>query len=538
MNKPRQAPRIPPDDHCVLGPIIDRHAAERPDALFARFEDGVEWTYGQLRDAVRATAAGLAGLGVRKGDHVAVWLPNGPDVLRVWFAINYLGAVCVPINLAYRGSILAHAIKLSGARLIVCHTGLADRLAEVEPARLERVVVLGGTVPDVYPLPCCGADALQGDGAILDGMDRTVRPWDLQCLMFTSGTTGASKAVRSSYLHLYSVCDYPYRMFTTDDRYLVNLPLFHVGGTVATYAMLVRGASIAVVESFRASEFWSVVRRSGATVATLLGSMTPLIAAAPPAAEDATSPLRIGFMIPLVQDAKAFGSRFGCEIYTLFNMTEISSPIVSDLYPEPLGTCGKPRPGVEARVVDENDVEVEDGKVGELILRADVPWAFSDGYHEDAAATARAWRNGWFHTGDAFRKDAAGNFFFADRMKDAIRRRGENISSFEVESEVAAHPNVKECAVVAVRDAIGEEEVMAVVVLRDPAAHDPAAMIEFLVKRVPHFMVPRYIRTVDGMPLTPTQKIQKNVLRDAGLTEDTWDREAEGIRVRRTRLDG
>lgn len=529
-------PRIPADDECVLSAMVDRHARERPLAVFAVFDDGATWTYGELQSIVRRTAAGLAGLGIRKGDHVAVWLPNGRDALRVWFAINYLGAVCVPINLAYRGGILAHALKLSDVRMIVCHAGLAERLADIDTAALELAVILAGDAPATVPLPVRGADALDADPAVLDAIDRDVAPWDLQCLMFTSGTTGPSKAVRSSYLHLYSVCNHPYRMFTPDDRFLVNLPLFHVGGTVPTNAMLMRGASMAVVESFRVQDFWDVVRRTGATVATLLGSMTPLLWAAPETPDDAGSPLRIGFMIPLVQDAKAFGKRFGCEIYTLFNMTEISSPIVSPLYPEPLGTCGRLRPGIEARVVDENDLEVEDGKVGELLVRADVPWAFSDGYHKDAAATARAWRNGWFHTGDAFRRDADGNYFFADRMKDAIRRRGENISSFEVEAEVAAHPNVKECAVVAVRDAIGEEEVMAVVVLRDVDRHDPAEMIGFFVRRMPHFMVPRYIRAVEAMPLTPTQKIQKNVLRDQGVTPDTWDRETAGIQVRRTKL--
>ncbi len=529
-------PRIPPDDQVVLGEILDRHARERPDRLFARFEDGQEWSYGELHSHVRRTAAGLAALGVRRGDRVAVWLPNGAGILRVWFAINYLGAVYVPINLAYRGAILGHALQLSGARLAVLHADLAPRLAESGTAALTSAVVLHGDAAPLPGLALHGPEALDGDPAALAGIERRVRPWDLQSLMYTSGTTGPSKAVRSSYLHLWSVCDYPYRMFTEDDRYLVNLPLFHVGGTVAVTSMLMRGGSIAVVESFRVSEFWPTVRRAGATIATLLGSMTPLLNAAPPQPDDADSPLRIGFMIPLVTDATAFGRRFGCEIRTLYNMTEISTPIASGSYPTQAGTCGQLRPGVEGRVVDAHDIEVPNGQVGELIVRADVPWAFSDGYHGDPEATAEVWRNGWFHTGDAFRRDALGNFFFADRIKDAIRRRGENISSFEVEAEVGAHPGVAECAVVAARDAIGEEEVLAVVVPRDAADFDPAELIGFLRARLPHFMVPRYVRCVAQMPRTPTQKIQKNTLRDDGVTPDTWDREAAGVHIRRTVL--
>lgn len=529
-------PRIPPENEVVLAEILDRHALERPDRIFALFEDGSQWSYGELHARVRETAAGLAALGVARGDTVAVWLPNGSEALRVWFAINYLGAVYVPINLAYRGSILAHALHLSEARLIVLHADLVPRLNEGETASLEKAVVLHGPVPEVPALECHGAKALSGDPAILEGMDRKVHPWDLQSLMFTSGTTGPSKAVRSSYLHLWSTCDHPYRMYTEDDRVLLNLPLFHVGGTVPVTAMLMRGGSIAVVESFRASEFWPTIRRTGATVVTLLGSMTPLLVAAPPTPEDAASTLRIAFMIPLVTDARAFGERFGCEIYTLYNMTEISSPIVSEVFPAALGTCGALRPGIEGRVVDENDLELPPGKVGELILRSETPWAFSDGYHRDPEATAAAWRNGWFHTGDAFRRDAAGRFFFADRIKDAIRRRGENISSFEVEAEVGAHPSVAECVVVAARDDIGEEEVLAVVVPRDAATFDPAALIEFLRERLPHFMIPRYIRCLAEMPRTPTQKIQKYSLRDEGVTPDTWDREAAGIHIRRTTL--
>lgn len=530
-------PRIASAEDCVLARLIDRHGRERPDAIFAIFDDGTEWSYGDLIRTVQRTAAGLAALGVRKGDHVAMWLPNGQDAIRTWFAINYLGAVCVPLNLAYRGGILEHALALSDAGLIVLHAGLAERLAEIDTGALAAAVVLGEPpAPPALPLALHGAEALDGDPAVLDGLDREVQPWDVQMIMFTSGTTGRSKGVRSTYFHLWSVGDKPYPYLDASHRFLVNLPLFHVGGTVPVYAMLARGGSVAVVESFRIQTFWDTVRRTGATTATLLGSMMPLICAAPETPADRDTPLQHAIIIPLACDSRAFGARFGCEVYTLFNMTECSTPIHSGLFPEPPGTCGRPREGIEARIVDENDCELPVGEVGELIIRAEAPWSITPGYHKDDAATARAWRNGWFHTGDAFRKDAEGNFFFADRMKDAIRRRGENISSFEVEAEVAAHPNVREVAVIAARDAIGDEEVMAVLTLKDPACHDPVEMTGFLVGRLPHFMVPRYLRVVAELPRTPTQKVQKHVLRDEGVTADTWDREAAGLRLRRQKL--
>ena len=217
-------------------------------------------------------------------------------------------------------------------------------------------------------------------------------------------------------------------------------------------------------------------------------------------------------------------------------MTEISTPLVSGPNPSPVGTCGRPRSGVDVRIVDEHDCEVEPGAVGELIVRTDRPWAMNHGYFRNPEATARAWRNGWFHTGDAFRVDAAGNYFFVDRIKDAIRRRGENISSFEVETEVGAHPAVKEAAAVAVASDEGEDEVLVAVSLADGARLDPEDLIRFLLPRMAHFMVPRYVRVVDELPKTPTQKVQKHVLRTEGLTADTWDRAAAGIEVKRERI--
>ena len=219
-------------------------------------------------------------------------------------------------------------------------------------------------------------------------------------------------------------------------------------------------------------------------------------------------------------------------------MTETSWPLISGRNPRVRGTCGRPREGYEVRIVDENDCEVAPDTVGELIVRSDIPWSMNHGYHNNPEATARAWRNGWFHTGDAFRRDPDGNFFFVDRLKDAIRRRGENISSFEVEAEVNAHPAVREAAVVGVPSEFGEDDVMAVVAPVAGKSVDPAELLQFLVPRMAHFMIPRYVRVMPELPKTPTQKVQKNLLREAGVTADTWDREAAGIRIRRERLAG
>jgi crotonobetaine/carnitine-CoA ligase len=362
-----------------------------------------------------------------------------------------------------------------------------------------------------------------------------ISPWDIQSIIYTSGTTGPSKGVLSSYLHLWST-SMAFHFIGEDDRGMANLPLFHAGGTGAVYRMLVKGASVAVVDSFRTQTFWDTIRATRTTVLTLLGAMTPFLTKEPASPHDRDHPLRAVMMVPLADDAAAFAERFGVDVYTTFNMTEVSCPIVSGHNPTKLGCCGEPRPGVEARVVDENDCELPPGAVGELIVRTEMPWAMNSGYNRNPEATARAWRNGWFHTGDAFRRDAEGTFFFVDRLKDAIRRRGENISSFEVEREIVAHPDVREVAVVAAASEFGEDEVMAVVACVPNRALDPADLLTFLQPRLPHFMMPRFIRFLDDLPRTPTQKVQKHLLRDEGRTPDTWDGMAAGMRFKRERL--
>ena len=527
--------RIPAPEACVLRLVQERRAAETPDKVFAIFADGTRWTYRETLRITRQAALGFQRLGVRQGEHVLSWLPNGPDAIRVWFGLNYIGAVYVPVNLAYRGRILEHVIDNSDAALIVAHADLHGRLADIDRARLKRSIVIGGAAAAISGMTTHGADALSPSGEPAP-LERDILPWDTQTIIYTSGTTGPSKGVLTSYVHLYTAATESFFFLGADDRFMLNLPMFHVGGAAPAYGMLLLGGSISVVDAFDTASFWQVVTKTRATSTVLLGVMATFLVKRAPGPEDRAHTLRSAIMVPLCEDSEAFSQRFGCDIYTVFNMTEVSSPIVSGLNPRPLTTAGKPRAGVEVRIVDENDCEVAPGEAGELIVRTDRPWAMNHGYHKNPEATARAWRNGWFHTGDAFRADAEGNYFFVDRMKDAIRRRGENISSFEVETEVCAHPAVKEAAAVAVASEHAEDEVLIAVSLADGASLDPAELIHFLVPRMAHFMVPRYVRIVPELPKTPTQKVQKHLLRSDGITADTWDREKAGIRIRREKI--
>ncbi len=529
-----QDPRIPNRNACVLRYLLDRFAAERPDKIHLIFEDGEAWSFAEVRRRTIAKAVGLQLLGVRRGHRVALWLPNGRDALIAFYAINYLGAVFVPFNTAYRGNLLAHVIANSGAKILITHPDLAGRLNEVDRAALERLVfTTQKSVPEVG-LPWTRFDDLDGVAQELAPLDKPIEPWDLQSIIYTSGTTGPSKGVLSTYMHMFSNAGpESWPMVGEDDRYLTVAPIFHIGGMGPPFVMLARGASVAIVEHFSTERFWDVVLKTQCTVVFLLGVMATFLMKRPPSPDDRRHHVRLAFMVPLTDDAPAFKERFGIDIYTIFNMTEISSPIVSEANPRKRGTCGRVRPGVEVRLVDAHDCEVPVGTVGEMLVRTDRPWSMNSGYNDNPAATAQAWANGWFHTGDAFRQDEEGYFYFVDRMKDAIRRRGENISSFEVELEVCAHPDVREAAAIAVPCELTEDEVMIVVAAVPGRSIDPHALAGFLIERMPYFMVPRYIRVLPELPKTPSAKILKAELRKEGVTSDTWDREAAGLHVRR-----
>ena len=540
FNPPWFDPSMPDRGRCVLAPLLDHWAAITPDKVFAIFEDGEQWTWARSRAEVRAVAHGLQQLGVRKGDAVAVWLPNGKTMFTAWFAISYLGAVFCPINTSFRGNLLAHVIKNAGAKLMVCHARLADRLHDVELNQLEAIVPVGewgesgGTVPAGLRLH--PRSALRGDGDALGPLPE-MQPWDTYGIIYTSGTTGPSKGVLVSYLQLYASGMVSYGYIGADDRMLVNLPMFHVGGTNSIYSILVRGASFVLVDGFDSRNFWHRIKSTGCTTtAGLIGAMTDFLAKAPRSEGEKDNPLRFVTLGPVNQQTLELAARYDFSYITGFNMTEVSVPLIADVDTRAFGSCGKPRDGMQCRLVDENDQEVAVGQLGELVLRSDLPWTITTGYNGMPEATARAWRNGWFHTGDIFRKDEHGNFFYMDRAKDAIRRRGENISSLEVEREVLSYASVLEVAAIPVPNASGEDEVMVVVAPRPSETVDPAELLRFLIPRMAHFMLPRYVRIVQALPKTETNKIQKAGLRKEGVTSDTWDRDAAGIVVKREKL--
>jgi crotonobetaine/carnitine-CoA ligase len=521
----------------LLPHLVARRAAATPDRVYLQAVDGPSLTYAEVHARARAMAAGLAGLGVGAGDRVVTMLPTGPDSVVTWLACAWLRALQVPLNPDFRGRILGHAIALAGAKVAILDAAGAARVAELpDGAEAFETVVAAGD----------GLDALAAAGAAgttdFDGPDGH----DPACVLFTSGTTGPSKGVLVSWRQLYQQAtggppldalrlpvgaDAPPGIdlelaWSTDHSIYSPLPHFHLAGKVMAYRAALPGGRLVLRERFATDRFWDDARATGATESVLLGAMAQFLFQQPPRDDDATGPLKTIQMPPLIPEARAFAERFGVRLWTCYASTECSTPIETGYDWTDWRSCGQRNPGYTLRLVDAHDHDVPEGAVGELVVRTTDPWLLNLGYLDNPAATAAAWRNGWLHTGDAFRRDAEGNYFFVDRLKDAIRRRGENISSLELEAEVAEHPAVAECAAVGVPSSFGEEDVLVAVVPAPGAPLDPAELVAFLQPRIPRFMLPRYVRVVAELPKTPTAKVRKGALRDAGVPAGTFDREA------------
>jgi crotonobetaine/carnitine-CoA ligase len=519
----------------IIPKILRCWANERGDMPCVQFDDGSLWSYSEAWRMATSVATGFRSVGVAPGDVVLVWLPNGPAFMRAWFGLSTLGAIHTPINVAFRGNMLEHIIRNSGATTLVAHQDLVGRLESLDLSQLKRIVICGGEAksPRVGAVEMIEEASLFADGSSHEAPDLTTS--DLAAILYTSGTTGLSKGVKIPYAQLATAGQVAHGYLTGDDRIYIFTPLFHTVGISAVFATLNKGACFHLAESFRAPSFWDDISRTGCNrILGLISSMTSYLAKAIPAGTPC--PFNFAMMSPVTAETVSFAQAHGFDYFAAYSMTELSVPIVSTVNSKILGSCGRPRDGIHCRIVDASDNDCAAGEAGELIVRADDPATMNAGYLNDDAATEKSWRNGWFYTGDVFKQDADGNYFFVDRLKDAIRRRGENISSIEVELEIASYPGVMEVAVIGAPSPHGDDEVLAVVAAAPGKTIDPAELIVYLVERLAHFMVPRYVRIVDSLPKTPTNKIKKQELRDIGLPQGTWDREAHGIAVRRQKL--
>lgn len=512
-----------------LPALIDMRVRTTPDNIALTSVEQGSITWRELRDASFRWANWMRRHGIKEGDHVVTLVPQSLEAAYVWLACATIGAVEVSINSAFRGEWLRHALTISKARVVV----LSDRfLAQTLPC-------LEGTGVETLLIHDSGQVLPQSDVAIITDPPSaesaaapppvTIGPHNTACVLYTSGTTGASKAVLVPWrqLALALAVDPVFEHPEQQTFYLPYAP-YHLSGRCALYRGALAGGHTVVRESFSTSAFWTDVRRFGCTWTILYAAPTRFLMAQPETAADRDNPLEWVLMCPLLPEVDSFKRRFGAQVYSVYGMTEIANPLQvapSAATSDRAGCCGRPIDGVEARLVDANDHPVAEGDPGELVLRSRDPWSFTSGYLGAPEATARAWRNGWFHTGDIMRRADDGNFYYVDRSKDMIRRRGENIASAELEAAILKCPLVAEAAVVGVPSALGDEDILAAIVPKElPLKCED--VIAFLADIVPRFALPRYIRILDALPRTQaTQRVEKHVLRAAGIAGDCWDRE-------------
>jgi len=522
--------------HWILPEVLAYQSATRGGKPFITMVDGETMTYAEAEICAAKVAGFMSDLGVRAGDTVAVMMPNGLDYVRIWLGLGRLGAIMVALNTGLKGAFLEHQLNNSGARLTLFHETFLDVLQDVASRTPDVATVIVARDDSGASIPECGGwrilgfegwkDALAYDGPL-------PRYTDITSIIYTSGTTGPSKGVLIPHAHayLFGLGMIDNHAMTEDDVFYVTMPMFHVNGLyLQVYAALIAGASVAMRPRFSASAWIEDIRRYGATITNALGAMASFVFAAPATPHDRDHKLRIIQTAPNPPEHdRIWRDRFGIrDVLSGFGMTEVNLPVY--------GRMGPPRPGVAGLVYDryfeleirdpETDEPVPSGTVGEIMVRPKLPFAFMAGYYRMPDKTVEAWRNFWFHTGDAGTKDADGYVTFIDRIKDCIRRRGENVSSFEVEAAVSAMPGVKEVAAFAVPADMpgGEDEVMLAVVPLPDAKITAQEVADFADGCLPRFAQPRYIEIVDTLPRTPTEKVQKNKLRARGVGNNTWDR--------------
>ncbi len=514
----------------VLGSILEEKAKTLRNAPFLKFRDG-ELSYAEVDRQANRIAQGFAAAGVRRHDHVAIMLPNCPEFVYVIFALARLGAVAVPINLDYKGDLLAHVLNTSDAVMLVVDEPCLERFAEIEKRspRVARLVVrwrgaTKGPAMKGLAAPALALSALFDHG---DEVPRVaVRFSDLQAIMYTSGTTGPSKGVMVPHA-LALTCALDSNLFMAHGpghSIYCPLPLFHAAGLWdGVLSALLSGSGIGIVERFSDSRFWDDVRYFDSSLAMGVFAMIPILLNQAPTPRDRDHPLKSFYMGKSDLDAAMF-ERFGVHAVETYTSTEIGIGTASPWGEWRTGSCGTAwDERFEVGIVDPEDHLLGPDQAGELVVRPKQPFVMTTGYYNFAAETSYLMRNLWFHTGDLVRRDSDGYYYFLERLKDSIRCRGENISAFEMERAINAHPAVLESAAFGILSELGEDELAVAVVLRRGETLSAPQLAAFCAEKLPAFMVPRFVEFVDSLPKTPTGKVSKYALRDRGVTSRTWD---------------
>jgi len=528
----------------TFGALVAARAAQHPDARAIRFERD-ELTFATLHGRANQLADSITRLGLRKGETCAVMLPNSPEYLVAWLALARLGVVEVPINVAYRGELLTYLLNKAECAALIIERRFLEHFSPVssDVDHLRHLIVVDTETTTIGTLTTENSALAMNSFADLVARGDTTSPrerildTDASVILFTSGTTGPSKGVvlshRANFVLARNVCEL--MGYDRGERLFTVFPLFHVNARYTTVlpAWLVDGDCV-MHDKFSASNFFDFCRRENVTAFNYMGALLMMLMKQPPRPDDADNPVRRAYGAPAPVEIYAdFESRFGVQLVEVYGSTELGTATMNTVDSFRVGSCGKSVPYLKVAIHDEHDSPCPPGIEGEIVVRPTRPGVIFSEYYKMPEATLEAFRNLWFHTGDRGRMDSDGYFYFVDRMKDAIRRRGENISSWEVENVLNTHPQVLESAVVGVPSPLTEEEVLAIIVPKQGKTIQPHELLDFCQGRLAHFAIPRYVRVISELPRTPSQRVEKYKLRSTGLTPDTWDREIIGYKIRR-----
>jgi crotonobetaine/carnitine-CoA ligase len=503
-------------------------AERQPDRPYLRDVHGRSRSYGEFHQAALRWADAFRQAGIQAGANVATMVKTSIRAEEHWHGLGWLRAVQTGVNTDFRGRMLEYVLTNCQATRMICDHEFLDRIAAVsaEVPRLELVIVTDAEpseLPADFPIRLIAAGELWDAASPASDLD-VPRRHEIACITYTSGTTGPSKGVLIPWGRLWP--NESWIDMSGDDVYYCAFPVFHLSGLLPLAWLGFPGGQVVLRDSFKTQAFWDDVRQWGCTVTALIPAMMNWLLDQPPQPDDFDNPLRYVAGAPVVPRVEEFKKRFGIQMRTNFGNTEIGTPLYAgpDVHADRQSTGKWVTPGYHVRAADENDYEVPTGEIGELLVRTDEPWRMMVGYFGMPEKTAEAWRNGWFHTGDAVVRDERGRYHFVDRMTDSMRRRGENISSMEVEAYVNEHPAVSETVAIGVPSEHGEDEVKICVVVHGDQGVTPAELYDFLAARMPTFMVPRYIEFIKHPERTEAMKrIKKPPLRVDPLNANTWD---------------
>jgi crotonobetaine/carnitine-CoA ligase len=525
----------------TLPELIDARAESEQDRTAVTIA-GESISFAGLAERSIAVANGLSKLGLAHGQPLALLMNNSLDGVLGWFGASRLGAVDVPVNTAYAGDFLRRTLANTASDIVLADNAYVDVLVPVaRAAGVKQVVVRDPDVGALAKLREAGllahdwATALADNGTSSLAAARPLTGSDQSSVIYTSGTTGASKGVTFSHGYLLGASERMLGLyeFGRDDVYYGSMPLFHLAAKACgVVAALLTGGSCVLDSKFSVSRTWNRVRESNATIVHLLGSMMVMLNKLPPAPDDAELPMRAVFSAPVPATIhREFEQRYNCRVVTCYALSEATPITRGGLHDQyPLNSAGRVNGDVfDLRLVDEQDNDVPEQAIGEILVRPKINFAMFSGYWHNPEATLDVLGNLWFHTGDLGRIDEDGWFYYEGRRKDALRRRGENVSAAELEMAVREHPAVNDVAAVGVPSDVMEDDIMVFVELTPGSSASYADLHAFCAGRLPFFMVPRYIEIVDALPRNPIAKIEKYKLKARGTSPATWDAAIPGL---------